>query len=372
MIQTRLAPLLLALFLPLAAAHADDQRTVMAGDFDDDLYLAGEDVTVNARIDGDVLAAGGHVLIANSVAGDVAATGGQVVIDARVGDDVRAAGGRVSLNGLILGDAIAAGGHVSLTKTATVGGRAWLAGGTVEVEGNIEGELRAAGSEVILSGAVDGDARVYAKSLKVLPDARIMGRLDYYGPTDASIAPEAMIGAFTHHPLGDSLEPEEEDGRSFALMFYFIMGITGIVLYLIFPYFALGAMRTLGTRPGASLMLGLAALFALPPVAILLMMTLVGVLIGLLLLGFYVLLLLAGFLTGMLFVGDRLLRLLRYGEDVRYSKRLLSLIAALLILWLIGFIPIAGALMIFLLLAFGIGAAVLQMWGDYKNTGLRG
>ncbi|MCC6301656.1 MAG: polymer-forming cytoskeletal protein [Gammaproteobacteria bacterium] len=371
MIQTRLSPLLFALLLPLAAAYADDRRTVMAGDFDDDIYLAGEDVTVNARVDGDVIAAGGHVLIENSVDGDVAAAGGQVVVDAQVGDDVRAAGGRVSLNSRILGDAIAAGGHVSLAKTALVGGRAWLAGGTVEVEGGVAGELRAAGGEVILAGTVDGDARVYAKSLKVLPGARITGRLDYYGPTGASIAPEAMIGAFAHHPLGDSASPDEGDGRSFALMFYFILGITGIVLYLIFPRFALGAMRTLGTRPGASLMLGLAALFALPPIALLLMMTLVGFLMGLLLLGFYTLLLLAGFLTGMLFVGDRLLRLLRHGEDVPYSKRLLSLIAALLILWLIGFVPIAGALTVFLLLAFGMGAALLRMWGNYKDTGLR-
>ena len=43
------------------------------------------------------------------------------------------------------------------------------------------------------------------------------------------------------------------------------------------------------------------------------------------------LLLLAGFLTGMLFLGDRLLRLLRHGDDVKHSKRLLSLIAALLL-----------------------------------------
>ncbi|MGE3482633.1 MAG: polymer-forming cytoskeletal protein, partial [Gammaproteobacteria bacterium] len=164
-----------------AAALADDRRTVMAGDFDEDVYIAGEDVTVNARVAGDVLAAGGHVLIDNFVGGDVAAAGGQVEVAAHVEDDVRAAGGQVRLDGHILGDAIAAGGHVRLAPDAMVGGRAWLAGGTIEVDGGVMGELRAAGNEVIISGAVDGDVRVYAKTLKVLPGARIAGRLDYYG-----------------------------------------------------------------------------------------------------------------------------------------------------------------------------------------------
>lgn len=352
-----------------AAALADDRRTVMAGDFDEDVYIAGEDVTVNARVAGDVLAAGGHVLIDNFVGGDVAAAGGQVEVAAHVEDDVRAAGGQVRLDGHILGDAIAAGGHVRLAPDAMVGGRAWLAGGTIEVDGGVMGELRAAGNEVIISGAVDGDVRVYAKTLKVLPGARIAGRLDYYGPTQASIAPDAVIGTFAHHALQESTDSDGGGERGFALMFYFVLGITGIVLYLVFPRFALDAMRALGTRPGVSFGLGLAALFTVPPVATLLMMTLVGLLFGMVLFGLYALLMLAGFLTGMLFVGDRLLRLLRHGEDVRYSKRLLSLIAALLILWLIGFLPVVGGLAVFLLLVFGIGAVVLQMWRAYKGVG---
>lgn len=352
-----------------SAALADDRRTVMAGDFDEDVYIAGEDVTVNARVAGDVIAAGGHVLIDNFVGGDIAAAGGQIEITAHVEDDVRVAGGRVRLDGHILGDAIAAGGHVRLTPDAMVGERAWLAGGTIEVDGGVTGELRAAGNEVIISGAVDGDVRVYAKTLRVLPGARIAGRLDYYGPTQATIAPDAVIGAFAHHALHESADRDGGGERGFALVFYFVLGITGIVLYLIFPRFALDAMRALGTRPGVSFGLGLAALFTIPPVAVLLMMTLAGLLLGVVLFGFYALLLLTGFLTGMLFVGDRLLRLLRHGEDVRYSKRLLSLIAALLILWLIGFLPFVGGFAVFLLLVLGIGAVVLQMWRAYKGAG---
>lgn len=359
--------LLAATCVLLQPAVADETRTAMAGDFDRDLYIAGDDVTVNAHVAGDVLAAGGHVRIEDFVGGDIAAAGGQVEIGAQVADDVRAAGGQVLLNGHILGDAIAAGGHVRLMPDALVGERAWLAGGTVEVEGGVGDELRAAGNEVILAGQVDGDARVYAKTLKILPTARIAGKLDYYSPAEATVAPEAVIGALVHHPLH---KPDDEGSeRGFALMFYFVLAITGVALYLIFPRFALGAARAIGERPGASFGLGLAALFAIPPAATLLMMTLVGLLLGVLLFGLYALLLLAGFLTGMLFLGDRLLRLLRHGDDVKHSKRLLSLIAALLLLWLIGFLPLVGGFAVFLLLVFGIGAVVLQMWRAYKGGG---
>jgi cytoskeletal protein CcmA (bactofilin family) len=349
----------------LAATHADDKHVALTGDFTDDLYLSGDSVAVNAHVDGDVIAAGGRVSIDDHITQDVAAAAGQVEISGQVDDDVRAAGGQVRLNGRILGDAIAAGGHVWLTRGAQVGGRAWFAGGTVEVEGGVAGELRAAGNEVILAGPVDGDVRVYARTLKVLPGARIAGRLDYYSPTRTSIPPEAQLGTVTYHPLEES---DDDTGRrsGLVLMIYFVLAITGMVLYLIFPRFGLGAARAGGRRPGVSLGLGLAALFAIPPVATLLMMTLVGLVLGALLFGFYALLLLAGFLTALLFVGDRLLLRLHHGENVRYSKRLLSLIAALLILWLIGFVPLIGGLAVFLLVVFGMGAVILQGWRVYK------
>jgi cytoskeletal protein CcmA (bactofilin family) len=365
-----LLPAFIALFtLPIvsAAAYANDERVALAGDFAEDLYVAGEDVTVNARVAGDVLAAGGQVAIGDYVSGDVAAAGGQVNIDAQVDDDVRAAGGQVRLGGRTRGDALAAGGTVWLTQDAEVGGRAWLAGGTVEVAGNVRGELRAAANEVVLSGAIDGDARVYAQTLKVLPTARITGKLDYYSPNEATIAPEAMIGALAHHPMGHSDEPGEGVKRGFTLMFYFVLAVTGIVLYLMFPHLALGAVRALGERPGACFGLGLAALFTVPAAAVLLLMTVIGLLLGLMLLGFYVLLLLAGFLLGILFLGDRLLRLLRQGDDAGTGKRLLSLIAAFLILWLAGLLPVFGGLAVFLLLVFGMGSFVLRLWRLYTK-----
>lgn len=362
-----LLPLLAAATLA-AAAHADGEHVAMAGEFADDVYLAGENVTVNANAGGDVIVAGGHVRISKRVGGDVAAAGGQVEIDAQVDDDVRAVGGQVRLDGQTAGDALAAGGSVRLAPQARVDGRAWFAGGSVEVAGVIAGELRAAGGEVILAGQVDGDARIYAKTLKVLPGARIGGRLDYYGPTAADIAPEAVIGTLSYHPLEGPAEEADSD-RGFALMFYFLLGITGVALYLIFPHFALAAAAALGERPGASFGIGLAALLAIPPAIVLLLMTLVGLLLGLLLLGFYALLVLAGFLTGLLFLGDRLLRLLRHGGQIRHSKRLLSLIAAVLIVWLAGFVPVAGGLAVILLLVLGTGAVLRQVWRVYRGPG---
>ncbi len=66
---------------------------------------------------------------------------------------------------------------------------------------------------------------------------------------------------------------------------------------------------TVGERPLASLGLGLALLFGVPGVAVLLVIAVVGLVLGLILLFAYPVLLMAGFFAGLLFAGDALFRL---------------------------------------------------------------
>lgn len=362
-----LLALVLAL-LPFRTASAQEfgERVLKEGHYLEDQYLAGEVVELRGIVEGDVVAAGGRVLIEERVTGDVIVAGGVVDLRAMVDDDVRAAGGQVLINGEVAGDLIAAGGEITVPTESAVGERAWLAGGELEIGGYVGRELRAAGEEVTISGEINGDALVYGKEVRVLPTARIAGRLVHYGPKEAEIAPAARIlGGTEYHQVQIDARVGERVARGMATMLLLALLTTGIVLFLVFPHFSAAAVGALRVRPWASLGIGLAVFFTVPPVAMLLMMTAIGAVLAVVLLMLYGLLMLAGFLVGMLCTGDLVLRLVHKGTAFTRSWRLLSLAAVFLVLWLIGFVPPLAVLVAYIVMVLGAGALMVQFYRMY-------
>lgn len=344
-------------------ANAIGEVVVHDGIIEEDLYSAGERVEVHAEVNGDVVVAGQQVRIDNQVNGDVLAAGARLDIGAAVLDDVRVVGGEISVSNRIDGDLLAAGGHLRLEHGAAVGGRAWLAGGDIEVNGNVGRELRAAGGDITLAGQINGNVLIIADTLHILPSARINGNLEYRAAHEADIAdPTVISGTVTFIPVE---EYREHPGRGGALFGLLVLFITATVYYLLCPHFSLGTVTTLSARPGASLGLGLALLFITPPLIILLLVTMLGSVLGFMLLLLYPLLLLAGFMTGMLWFGDLLLRVARRVQDAGRGRRILSLTGAFLLLWLLGFLPLLGPLLVLAALLLGSGALLLKLYQQY-------
>src|SRR5690606_20694482 len=120
------------------------------------------------------------------------------------------------------------------------------------------------------------------------------GRLEYHSPVEAEIAPHATVsGAVTHHrsERPPTPTPAKMAWLSGVLVLATLI-VTGVVYLLIVPRLAITAADTLGQRAWASLGLGVAILFATPPVAILTMIAVLGMLVGLVILLLYVLMLL--------------------------------------------------------------------------------
>jgi cytoskeletal protein CcmA (bactofilin family) len=345
-------------------AYEAGRTVIKGGTVSEDLYVAGGTVRVFAEAEGDVVAAGGRVIIGQLVKGDVIVAGGSVNVRARVLDDIRAAGGDVILEGEVGGDAIAAGGNVSLAPETTIGGRAWLAGGHVEVAGSIGKELKAAGRTITIAGNVQGDVELVAQKIEILPTARIQGNLTYRSPQEAKIDPSAQIeGKVSYIQTGLRYTPMQR--AIFRVLFFLSLMVVGIVLFLLFPNFTVSAGRTIGSDPWKSLGLGLALLVTTPFVGGLLMATVLGIPLALMLFAIYSVSLLAGFLTAVFFLGEWEVRFLRRGPELSRSWRILSIILALIGLWLIQLIPVVGCVVLFLALLFGIGALGLQTYRTY-------
>ena len=358
------------IILPASILFADDvgERVIKTGTFDDDVYLAGGEVELQATVNGDVSVAGGELDLDGEIKGDLMAAGGRVFLRGSVSDDVRVAGGEVNVLASVGDDVIAAGGRVRLDRKAKVGGRAWISGGDIRIDSQIAQELRAAGGRIVLTGQVQGDVYLRSAQIEIGPGAVINGNLYTHGPSEAHIEEGAkIVGEIKHTEV--KVPAAEIVARLVGVALVLLIGlmVAAVVLYLLFPDFSQRASQSLRNEPWPCLGFGLAVFAGTPVVIILLFSLAVGALLALLLLAAYLMMLLLGYFTGALFIGEAGLRLIGKSEPST-TWRAIGLCVALLLLVVVNAIPLIGSLIFWLVLLGGIGALQRQMYLAYKQT----
>ena len=93
---------------------------------------------------------------------------------------------------------------------------------------------------------------------------------------------------------------------------------------------------------------------------VLLVTTVVGIPIAVLLLAAYILALTAGFLAAAGALGRRGARLVRWDADVSFLTRFGAFAAGFAVLSVVGLVPVLGPVVVFVALAVGIGALMLE------------
>ena len=333
----------------------------------DDLYLAGARVSIDAEVRGDVNAAGGRVRIGGTVTGDVGAGGGLVTVVGTVGDDVRVGGGQVDIDAKIDGDLVAGGFSVGVQSGTVVAGNAILSGGEVSVAGRIGGDVSIAGGSVLISGDIGGDVDITAGEIDILPGARIAGNLSYLSAREASIATNAVIeGEFTRRTRDPG---EDKDtsvawliGSGFSIAWLVGLVATGTMLMVIFPESLATATRNIQDAAWRSLGYGLLIIFAIPAAILFCFVIIIGIPLAVTLAAAYAAALFVAYLTTAFWVGDHGLRLVGRRDTNHRGWRILSLLAALIVLGLVGWVPIVGWLITFFALTFGLGAWALEVF----------
>ena len=116
----------LLVLIPIAAAARLTQSDLVLVRADDvvteDLYAAGNRITIEGRIEGDLIAAAfEEVLISGEVTGDVTVVAGRVTITGTVGGSVRVAAGLVQIGGSIAEDLAVASWETVVDPTGTIG-----------------------------------------------------------------------------------------------------------------------------------------------------------------------------------------------------------------------------------------------------------
>ena len=354
-----------ALLLAPAAVMADGEW-----DAGGNVYIAAGVARTPGPVFGDFYVLGGQVTIDHAVNGEVFAAGGRVQIAAPVRDDLQVLGGDVSITSDVAGDARIAAGTIIVAKGARVAGRASLAGGNVEIAGTLERGARIFTDRLVISGRVGGGLRIIANRIEIASGAKIEGPIDYTSSREPVIAPGAEVqGPVTRMP---SRAPEKtaevrRTGQWAVPFFYAGVWAAGILMLLVFPHLTVAAQDRVRTAPWQSLALGAALFFTVPMVALVLMITVVGIPVALAILALYALLLLAGFLTVAFFLAERGGRVACGGREPGTGWRVGLLLVALALLALLAWVPLAGGVLMFLALLFGIGALALQLAHQYRG-----
>lgn len=363
--------LLLGITLAAPAAYAATGR---AGDtitvrenqtIRDDLYAAGEAITVAGTVEGDVVAVGGEVVVNGRVTGSVWAAGATVRITGEVGGSVRTAGSEVSVSGTVEGDVVAAGSTVTVASDGTVGRDLAAAGSEVAVRGVVGRDVLVGAEQLTVAGRVGGDIRGETGGpFRLESTARIGGGIRYSGTEQLSRAAGAQVAGTVDFTKETSRSDEDSlADRLGGQVYWFLASVLLLLAILLYARrAALRAGALIGERPGTSFLAGLGFLLLTPLVAGILLISIVGIPLSLLTLFGYVLVLYTAKVFVALAVGRLMVRKLPDAFWLPFGAGT----AGLALYYFLSVLPGVGPVVIVGTVLFGTGAQLLLFGELYR------
>ena len=380
------APLVSAalLFSQLAPADALERRSgetlvVAAGEVvDDDLAVSGRLLRIDGTVRGDLYAVAQHVTIAGIVEGDVIALAQEVVVDGQVQGNVRAAGATVQINGVVGRNVSGAGQLVRIGSGGRVGGSLLGAAETLSVSGDVGGSLAGVGESVLLQGRIGRGAELGTERLTLGPNASIGGDLTYHAERPIELRPGAVRGETLFRQLEQTERPSRAQrdqwrgfsravGNFFSLTWLIGSALVGLAMLRFFPRFVARYLEALESNVAGSLGVGVVALVATLPVAIVLAITIVGLPAAALLAGGWMIGLFVGWLLLAVAVGGVLIGLARRGAPRRLSW---SFLLGLVVLYVATHVPFLGPLIGGIGTTLGLGALVIALYRTWQRAEL--
>lgn len=332
-------------------------------------FLADETVTVTERV-GDLFAAGQLVIVRGYVDDNSFVVGETVKLEAeRFGGDVFAGAQSLVIDSEIDGDLYIAGSQVVISPDAVVHGDVWCGGEIVRIEGAVDGQVHCGAGRVSIAGIVGGDVTLEVGEVKIEDGARLEGSLDYTSPDTAEIADGATIAGeveFTKQQPGEGCAGDTDCDRdkddSGSIVWFMISNIWSFLGALIvgFVMLALGGVgvrrigRALTEQPGSSVGIGFVMFAVIPLASVLAICLLITMQLGFIslvayLVGMYLAMLVAAYAFGDL--------LLRRGFHQEEPSPYMAMAAGLAVLHLFMMIPFVGFLVKIVAIIAGLGAA---------------
>jgi cytoskeletal protein CcmA (bactofilin family) len=389
----KLMPYLFVLLLLLSTVSAlrifEQNEINILEEINENVYAAGETISIDAPVNGDVTAFGGEVTVNSPVSEHIMAGGGRVVISAPVGDGVHACGGEVTIKAPIQGDVISGGGRITLQEDVT--GDVRVMGGQITIDGNVSGDVLALGGElllnnpvggdiaatvgrlvvndvagnvdadgdeIIIKGVIQGDVNIKAENLKLAENALIMGDLNYTSDS-ASFKEEQIKGQIIKGEIKEKKAPVKINRYSSIIFGALTILVVGIILVLIMPSISSKLSENIKEKPWLSLLYGFLALIAVPLASLIILITIIGIPIALIAILLFILAAYLSKFVAMLFIGKLILK--------EPKNMVLQMLVGALVYIVLANIPFISGLVKLAALLFGLGAITIGLVNLIKN-----
>lgn len=328
-----------------------------------DFYALGSTVSVSGQSEDDVYIAGGNVTINAPVAKDLTVLGGTVQVHGDVGDDIRIVGGEVTIAKPVKGDVVVLGGTLTILSTASVEGDVLFLGDTVTIEGEVVGSVFGTANIVRLNSEVGGDVTLQVNNqFSIGNKAKLQGDVTYESLHEVARAQEAVITG----------EIRKTDVRVSTSDLPFVQVIVIEIMILLFSVFTLfllsqkfvtSATRSSFGRIGMSGLMGIGILVTLPFIAILLCASVIGMLVGMLLLIAYVFLLILAVMLAPIFVGYLIQKVALHRDELTAYTVGGGVIAFIVI----GIVPYIGGLLVFSCVMITLGSLGMMLYRTIRS-----
>jgi cytoskeletal protein CcmA (bactofilin family) len=318
---------------------------------------------VTDSVPGDVMLAGNEIAFSGAAGGDYLAAAGDQRISGHIQGSARIAAGNAVLTATIERNATLVSGNLVIAREGVLQGNAYAAAGNIVMRGTIRGFAQLIAGAVRIDGTVGSDVSVSADRLDIGPDARIEGDLRYRVPPESVTIDSAAVitGSVVALPVrslaGVWLVLRALAGLGFLL--------AGMVLVGIFPSVAATAADRLRAHPLPSMALGVGWLVLVPPLIVLVTVTVIGIPIALLLLAAYVLVLYTSGIVAGLSIGRALTGAWALGGR---GRLVLAFLAGGLLLLLASLVPVLGGLVVLVAILLGAGALIWPLGSRTRST----
>lgn len=360
-----------------------DEKIIISEMQNDDVYLAGNEININAQIHGDAVIAGRTIVVQDSIRQDLIVAGGDIKVQGHVHDDVRAAGGNLIIDATVGDDVIIFGGEVYITENAVIHGNliafsgdiildgrvmgfVKISGGNIKINGKIsEGtELRA--DEIEINGEIGGKTKMVAEKIKIGDNAQFYNDVDYWCDSSSVDFKNSLVNGISTYN-----KDLAEDRLDFPWSFFGIATIAVLILYILSSFLILfifnllirkflsNTISLIETNVFKSLGYGLIYLLGLPLVILICFLILIGIPIGLFLGFFYIFSILFGHLVAALIITQYLNK----NNQKPWGIWMLSLVALgiLILIRLITLVPFIGAFISLIVIATAYGLIILTI-----------
>ena len=329
---------------------------------DGNAYLSGNSIRVEGTVNGDVFCAGRSIIISGTVNGDVICAGSTLNIQGKVAGDVRLAGESITLSSEIGGSATVYGNTVTVESSATIARDATLGGSDVLINGAVGRDVVATATNATLNGKIGRDVEGVYDALTIADDATVGGKVSYASNTDAVVR-GSVSGEVTRHEMqgySGRKAPGLADAVAALMMSVVWILAVALALLLILPKKTRTITNLSPRQAVLATAIGFMALFALPILAIILLVSIVGLPLGAIVLFAWLILILTSMAVAAVYIG----RLLA-------AKWPMPIIPATmlggLLLIVACMIPLLNVLVVITAVSFGVGAVLYGIRGEHEK-----